>query len=110
VRRLVDVTLTMDDTVRGVEIRPVRLLTKDGWNTTTLSLYSHCGTHVDAPRHFLPDGVGIDRQDLSVRNGPARVINLVPIEPCTLITRRTVGDNRSEKPGVPWLPNFAAVC
>ena len=59
-RRLVDLTLTIDDTVRGVEVRPVRLLTKDGWNATTLNLYSHSGTHMDAPL-ALPAGWRRDR-------------------------------------------------
>ena len=78
-KRVVDLSLTIDNSMRGVEIVPKRRLVEDGWNATTLGLYSHCGTHMDAPRHFLADGASLDQQDLTVCIGPARVINLTPI-------------------------------
>jgi len=31
------------------------------WHVTSLAFGSHCGTHMDAPRHLLPDGPTIDR-------------------------------------------------
>lgn len=36
-------------------------LKKDGVNLTKIIMGSHTGTHLDAPRHFIPDGIGIDR-------------------------------------------------
>lgn len=36
-------------------------LEKEGVNLTKLILGSHTGTHIDAPRHFIPDGIGIDQ-------------------------------------------------
>jgi kynurenine formamidase len=30
------------------------------WRVSAQHLGSHSGTHVDAPRHYLPDGRGID--------------------------------------------------
>ena len=36
-------------------------LEKNGVNLTKLTLGSHTGTHIDAPRHFIPDGIGVDR-------------------------------------------------
>ena len=36
-------------------------LEKNGLNLTKLTLGSHTGTHIDAPRHFIPDGIGVDR-------------------------------------------------
>lgn len=36
-------------------------LQKDGVNLTKLTMGSHTGTHLDAPRHFIPDGIGIDQ-------------------------------------------------
>ncbi len=36
-------------------------LDRDGVNLTKMTLGSHTGTHLDAPRHFIPDGVGIDQ-------------------------------------------------
>ena len=36
-------------------------LQKDGVNLTKISMGSHTGTHLDAPRHFIQDGIGIDK-------------------------------------------------
>jgi kynurenine formamidase len=74
-------SLPIDDQMRGVELRPARTLEVDGWNATTLQLYSHAGTHIDAPRHFLPAGKTLDQQDLGVVVGPAKVLNLAPASP-----------------------------
>jgi kynurenine formamidase len=62
--------------MRGVEILPNTWLDQEGFNTTKLHLYSHAGTHVDAPRHFLNEGRTLDQVDLNKCIGPARVIDL----------------------------------
>jgi arylformamidase len=83
--RIIDLTLTLKTGMRGVTLEPARVLEKDGWNASTLSLYSHCGTHMDAPIHF---GVGrqtIDQLDVSRLMGPAWVVDVRPIEPRALI-------------------------
>ena len=36
-------------------------LQKNGVNLTKLTMGSHTGTHLDAPKHFIPDGIGIDQ-------------------------------------------------
>ncbi|MEM9418005.1 MAG: cyclase family protein [Planctomycetota bacterium] len=90
--RVIDLTLPVDDTMRGVDISVARRLEVEGWNATTLSLYSHSGTHMDAPHHFLPGGDTLDQQDLSVCIGPATVINLAPAEPKQLITVDDLGE------------------
>jgi arylformamidase len=43
-------------------------------NVTLCRMTAHTGTHMDAPRHFLADGVGIDQFPLEVAIGQARVI------------------------------------
>jgi arylformamidase len=85
-RRFVDLTLTIESAMPGVAIEPTKKLETDGWNASTLSLYSHCGTHMDAPRHFLPDGSSIDDVPLAACIGPAKVLNLTPVEPREPIT------------------------
>ena len=45
-------------------------------NVTALSLGAHTGTHMDAPVHFLADGVGIEAMDLAATMGAARVIQI----------------------------------
>jgi kynurenine formamidase len=37
----------------------------DYWNGTVLSIYTHAGTHVDAPRHYVEGARGIDAVPIS---------------------------------------------
>ncbi len=87
-RRFIDLSLPIDAALPNASVTPARTLAGDGWNATTLTLYSHCGTHMDAPRHFLDDGATIDEQSLSVCCGPARVLDLTPVAPRELLTPR----------------------
>lgn len=41
-----------------------------------LELGAHTGTHMDAPKHFLADGAGLDDMPLDASIGPARVISI----------------------------------
>jgi len=43
-------------------------------NVSKISMGVHTGTHVDAPVHFDPKGIGIDKVPLAAMCGPARVI------------------------------------
>ncbi|EMI43014.1 Putative cyclase [Rhodopirellula sp. SWK7] len=88
---MIDLSLTVDGEMPGVSISVAKRLEVEGWNATTLSLYSHCGTHMDAPRHFLSDGATLDQQDLSVCVGDAIVINLAPAAPKQLISVADLG-------------------
>ena len=51
-------------------------LQKDGVNLTKLTMGSHTGTHLDAPRHFIPDGIGIDQIPPDKLIGEAYVADL----------------------------------
>ena len=98
--RIIDLSLPIDAAMPGVNITPARRLESDGWNATTLSLYSHCGTHMDSPFHFLPEGDTIDGQDLSATVGPALVVDLSPASPRQLIGVNDLGPTAEEvKPG-----------
>ena len=55
--------------MRGVSTEVARDLRKDGWNATTFHLYSHCGTHMDAPLHFEVNDNTID--EIVVVVGPS---------------------------------------
>jgi arylformamidase len=60
-------------------VRPVRSVSEgDPYSLSALSLGSHAGTHVDPPSHFLAGGDPVDRLDLSVLNGPCRVVDIPP--------------------------------
>ncbi|MFN3190886.1 MAG: cyclase family protein [Aureliella sp.] len=83
--RVVDLSLPVTNEMAGVQIRVAKRLEVDGWNASTLELYSHCGTHMDAPCHFLPGGAAIDRQDLDVCVGEAEVLDFAPTSPSQLL-------------------------
>ena len=48
----------------------------DAANVSKIDLGAHTGTHMDAPRHFLKEGVGLDEMPLDATIGTARVINI----------------------------------
>jgi len=48
----------------------------DSANNSRISFGTHTGTHVDAPRHFVENGIGIDRVDLNTLIGVCRVIEI----------------------------------
>jgi kynurenine formamidase len=58
--RITDLTQTLRSGLRGFSSEQVMSIGHDGWNATALHLYSHAGTHIDAPCHFLPGEAGID--------------------------------------------------
>jgi len=43
---------------------------------TEMVMNTHHGTHVDSPRHFMPDGITIDEMPLDTIMGPARIIEI----------------------------------
>lgn len=58
----------------------------EGRETRKITLGTHTGTHVDAPRHFIPDGLTIDQTDLEIYYGPARIIDFTDLDDKTEIT------------------------
>ncbi len=94
--RIIDLSLPITNEMPGVEITVAKRLEVEGWNATTLKLYSHCGTHMDAPKHFLPGGNSLEQQALNVLVGPARVVNLAPAEPRQLLTVADLASIESE--------------
>lgn len=46
------------------------------FNVSRISLGSHSGTHVDAPYHFLADGVSVDQLPLEILIGKCRVVEV----------------------------------
>jgi arylformamidase len=61
----------------AVQINPVsKIEAGDNANVSHLSLSSHTGTHVDAPYHFLQEGVTLDQVPLGIFVGPAVVVTI----------------------------------
>ena len=70
----------------------------DPANVSVLTLGSHTGTHVDAPKHFLPDGGSADTIPLERLVGPAVVLEIpedvTAIGAAQLRTQRLRGSRR----------------
>jgi kynurenine formamidase len=63
--KIIDLTLTYEDGMRGVEFENAKSKSVDGWNSKRLHLYSHAGTHMDAPFHFEVNNQTIDEFEVS---------------------------------------------
>ena len=73
---IVDLTLTYTNDFNGFSKEPARIIEKDGWNASTLTFYSHCGTHMDAPIHFNVSQQTIDKIPVSDFVGKAWIIDV----------------------------------
>jgi kynurenine formamidase len=84
--RIIDLSLTLRDGMRGVGFQSATAIPAESYNTTSLSLYSHAGTHMDAPLHFIDGGRTIDHIALEKCFGPAHVFDLTHKPDHSLIT------------------------
>jgi arylformamidase len=78
--KIFDISLTLSpQSIRWVTAQPLELIERkrmsrgDTNNSSSIHTSVHAGTHVDAPFHFLPDGVTIESLPLDLFIGPARV-------------------------------------
>jgi len=55
-------------------IETLKIANGDICNLSQFASSVHIGTHMDAPRHFLADGHGIETMPITATVGPARVI------------------------------------
>ncbi len=84
--RVVDLTMSYHNDVNGFSKEIAKTKDKDGWNATTLTFYSHCGTHMDAPSHFNVSNQTIDEIDVSNFVGCAWVIDARDVGSKGLVT------------------------
>jgi arylformamidase len=67
-------------------VTPYSDIAVSGWRGTKLTFDSHCGTHLDAPSHFVADGITVEAVDLDCLIGRCQIIDIptsaydVPIE------------------------------
>ncbi|TYA78739.1 cyclase family protein [Seonamhaeicola marinus] len=73
---IVDLTLTYTNNFNGFNKEIAKTVKDDGWNASTLTFYSHCGTHMDAPLHFNVKNQTIDQIPVSDFVGRAWVIDV----------------------------------
>lgn len=82
-RRIWDVTMTVHTGMLlfpgdpPVEMDPAKSIDAgDSSNVSLLRLGSHTGTHIDAPRHFVPGAPGVDGISPEILVGPARLVRV----------------------------------
>lgn len=85
--RIIDLTHTISETMPvypGTEppaLSVANTYEDSGFRETLLHLYSHTGTHMDAPRHIFADGVSLDQKEISGFVGRACVIDATAVPP-----------------------------
>ncbi len=57
------------------ELQPICTLDKDGYRETKITLYSHTGTHIDAPGHMLNNGIYLDHIGIEYFIGRATILD-----------------------------------
>lgn len=87
-----DLTLPYSKEIEGYDSEISRTVEKDGWNARNLHIYSHAGTHMDAPLHFGIGETSIDQYPPSRLMGKAWVVNIPIHEPQQLLTIEDLGD------------------
>jgi arylformamidase len=81
---VVDLTLPLGPDTPAFEGDPpvtlarVRSHDPDGYQVTAVCLGSHSGTHLDAPRHFFPDGATLDSYPADRLVRPGWVVDVRP--------------------------------
>jgi arylformamidase len=74
------------------ELKPLKRIADGGSsNVSHLLLGTHTGTHVDAPKHFIDDGAGVDELALNLLIGRARVIDIDKRGPITAADLEAAG-------------------
>ncbi|NMC79829.1 MAG: cyclase family protein [Chloroflexi bacterium] len=84
-RKIYDISLTISPDIPvwpgnpPVELERVEKIEEGAEaNLSRLNTIVHCGTHVDAPYHFLADGKRVDHLSLEAMIGPAWVVQIPP--------------------------------
>jgi len=75
-------------------LRTIATIPVNGYNEHSLTIFTHTGTHIDAPAHIIPNGKTLDRYDISAFFGNAVVINCTG---CSMIDTRIIENSLSGK-------------
>jgi kynurenine formamidase len=57
------------------ELQPICTLGEDGYRETKITLYSHTGTHIDAPGHMINNGIYLDHIGIEYFIGKATILD-----------------------------------
>lgn len=108
-RKIVDLTFPIHEGMQTFPVHwhPMVEITQlgrhgiEGRESRKMLLGTHTGTHVDAPRHFIPGGATVDRLALDIFVGPATVLDFSHAKPLQEIQQdefaRQLGKSRPER-------------
>lgn len=65
---------------------PIHDIERDLFAETKLILYSHHGTHIDAPKHVFVNGIGLEQMPISAFVGTAIVLRISDLDELTNLT------------------------
>ncbi len=80
--RVIDLTRTISNSIpvypgtEGPCLTIANTYEESGFKETLLHMYSHTGTHMDAPHHIFPEKISLDKKDASGFVGKACVIDV----------------------------------
>jgi kynurenine formamidase len=60
-------------------LKNANTISDDGFAEKLITMYSHTGTHIDAPKHMIESGLGLDDFDVSKFIGKAVLIDLTNV-------------------------------
>jgi kynurenine formamidase len=84
-----------------VEVTQLGRFGIEGRESRKVVLGTHTGTHIDAPRHFIPDGATIDQLPLDIFVGPAFLVDFSHAQPLQEMQvsdlEAQIGDRRPER-------------
>ncbi|MEM7374067.1 MAG: cyclase family protein [Bacteroidota bacterium] len=89
--KIIDLTLSYHEGMAGYQSEVARTVEVDGWNAKTLHLYSHAGTHMDAPWHFGVNDRTIDRYLPDRLMGKAWIAHIPNVRPNQLLRVEDLG-------------------
>lgn len=88
--KIIDLTQMLED---GMPVYPgteppimaeANTIERDGFREKLITMYSHTGTHMDAPAHIFPEGATLDNLPLETYYGSACVLDLPVANPQAL--------------------------
>jgi kynurenine formamidase len=107
--KIIDLSLTWGSSITpvpgqpSISFSPLTTHEEHGRSNTKVVFSIHTGTHIDAPFHFVPGGLTIDKVDLNVFYGPAVLLDLrksaQPKKPITVDDLRSAGLAETELQG-----------
>src|SRR5262245_32285705 len=81
--KLIDVTVPVDlglptyPNNTAFSLEPIKRIARgDSSNVSSIHMSAHCGTHVDAPRHFYDHGLATEDLPLEMLMGRTRVVEV----------------------------------